>query len=131
MILAEPADRDPRQVLGKEGEAAAEQALREAGLRIVERRFRVRLGEIDLVAEDGDVLVFVEVKTRRGVGYGSPWEAVIPRKQEHLARAALAYLARHRMLGRRCRFDVVEVLWPRAGGPCVRHIADAFRPRVR
>ena len=131
MILSEPSPRDPRQVLGREGEAAAEDALRDAGLRILERRFRVRQGEIDLVAMDGDVLVFVEVKTRRGLGYGSPSEAVISGKQKRLARVALAYLARHGMLERRCRFDVVEVLYEGPGHSRVRHIPDAFRPSAR
>ncbi len=125
--LREP---DPRQVLGLRGEAAAEAALRHAGLRILERRFRVRHGEIDLVAEEGGVLVFVEVKTRRTPAHGRPWEAVIPRKQARLVRVALAYLARHGMFDRPCRFDVVEVLSDGGEGSDVRHIRDAFRPRA-
>lgn len=131
MILAEPRPEDRRQVLGKQGELAAERMLREAGFEIVERRFRVAQGEIDLIAWHGDVLVFVEVKTRGGTGYGSPWEAVVPRKQARMARAALVYLARRRMHERRCRFDVVEVLRESSGAMRVRHIPDAFRPASR
>ena len=121
------ADGDSRQWLGRQGEAAAEEALVRAGLRILERRFRSRFGEVDLVALDGDVMVFVEVKTRRGLRFGSPAEAVIPRKQARLARAALAYLSRHGMLDRCSRFDVVEVLAEAGGRMVVRHIPDAFR----
>ncbi len=128
VIVAEPKVPDARQILGREGEAAAEEALRAAGLRIVERRFRSRQGEIDLVAMDADVLVFVEVKTRRGVSHGTPREAVHRGKQARLVRVALAYLARRRLLESRCRFDVVEVLWDASGRPRVEHIADAFRP---
>jgi putative endonuclease len=120
---------DPRQRLGREGEAAAAAALEEAGLRILERRFRCRLGEIDLVARDGEALVFVEVKSRRGTGYGLPAEAITARKRNQLARVALAYLARRGALDAPCRFDVVEVLEDRGGGLRLRHVRDAFRIR--
>jgi putative endonuclease len=105
----------------------AERALERAGLKVVARRFRLRLGEIDLVAERGDLVVFVEVKARRGARYGAPAEAVTRVKRERMARAALVYLSRHGLLERRVRFDVVEV-W--AEGDRVRrtrHLPDAFR----
>ncbi len=127
MRLAERPRPDTRQRLGRDGEAAAEAALRRAGLRILERRFRMRLGEIDLIAEDGEVIVFVEVKTRRLAGYGRPAEAVTPRKQRRMARVALGYLQRTRRLDRPCRFDVVELLGPPGGELRARHIVDAFR----
>ena len=119
---------DPRQKLGEEGEARAEAFLRAAGLRIVDRRFRCRGGEIDLVAFDGEVVVFVEVKARTGVGYGMPTEAVVPLKQRRIARTALAWLARHDALERRCRFDVVEVVAEPGVPERIRHVPDAFRP---
>ena len=115
-----------RQRLGLEGEAAAEEALVRAGLSILERRFRSRFGEVDLVARDGDIVAFIEVKTRRGLRFGSPAEAVVPRKQARLARAALAYLSRHGMLDCRCRFDVVEVLEEPGSASRVRLIRNAF-----
>jgi len=119
---------DARQRLGRDGERWAEQALERAGLRILARRFRVRSGEIDLVAEDDrGGIVFVEVKTRRGTGYGVPAEAVTPAKRRRMGRVALAFLARYGLTERRCRFDVVEVLVGPAGDPCVRHVEDAFR----
>jgi putative endonuclease len=117
-----------RQRLGLDGEAQAEEFLRRAGFTILDRRFRCRAGEIDLVALDGEVVVFVEVKARRGVGYGTPTEAVVPRKQRRLAWAALTWLARMGRLESRSRFDVVEVLAPAGRASLVRHVEDAFRP---
>ena len=123
--LAEP---DPRQRLGLAGEAAAERALRAAGLTIVERRFRCRRGEIDLIAADGALVVFVEVKTRR-VGRTSvaPAEAVTALKRRRLARVAREYLCRRGLSERPCRFDVVEVRVDPSGRFIARHISDAFR----
>jgi putative endonuclease len=118
---------DPRPRLGLAGEAAAERFIRRAGWRLLARRFRTRAGEIDLVALDGDVVVFVEVKTRRADGYGRPAESVTRTKRERIVRVARIYLARTGWHERRCRFDVVEVV-PRAGDFRVRHIEDAFRP---
>jgi putative endonuclease len=125
MILAEP-PADPRQRLGRLGEDSAAAALERDGLRVVARRFRLRTGEIDLVAERGDLVVFVEVKARRGTRYGKPAEAVTRVKRERMARAALAFLSRTGRLDRRVRFDVVEV-YAGEGKPRLRHIRDAFR----
>lgn len=117
---------DPRQELGRLGEAEAEAALYRDGLRVIERRFRCRLGEIDLIALHGDVIVFVEVKTRRGDGYGRPAEAVHARKRASIAAVALEFLRRRRWLERVCRFDVVEVRFGSVGARTSR-LEDAFR----
>jgi putative endonuclease len=119
--------RDPRRRLGVEGETVAAEFLRRAGLRILERRYRTRLGEIDLIAEDGTVLVFVEVKARSGSGFGRPAEAVDRRKQQRLGRVATLYLQRRGWLERSCRFDVVEILAGSDGRYRVEHLVDAFR----
>jgi putative endonuclease len=126
-LNADAHSRDPRRRLGIEGEALAAEFLRRAGLRILERRFRTRLGEIDLIAEEGSVLVFVEVKTRRGTGFGRPAEAVDRRKQQRLARVATLFLQRRGWLERSCRFDVVEILSGSDGHHRVEHLVDAFR----
>ena len=118
--------RDPRQTLGLRGEQQAADFLERAGMRVIERRFRIRLGEIDLVAIDGDLVVFVEVKTRRGFGYGRPAESVTPTKRRRMARTALAFLARRGWHERPTRFDVVEILVG-SGGSEIRHLRDAFR----
>ena len=125
-ILAEPRE-DPRQRLGQKGEAAAAEHLERRGMRIIARRFRLRLGEIDLVAERGDLVIFVEVKTRRGTRYGAPAEAVTAVKQRRIGIVALAFLSRTGRLERRVRFDVVEVYADEGGIQRVHHIEDAFR----
>ncbi len=126
MNLAEPRE-DPRQGLGLAGEQAAAEALVRAGYQILESRFRRRVGEIDIVAVDGDVVVFVEVKTRSGTGFGHPAEAITATKRHRMARAAQIYLGRKGWEERPCRFDVVEVLATAGRGMSVRHIEDAFR----
>ena len=118
---------DPRGRLGLGGEELAARALRRAGLRLLERRYRLRYGEIDLIAESAGTIVFIEVKTRRGGGYGRPAASVTPRKRARMARVALAYLQRKRWLDRPARFDVVEVLVSAERPPEVRHIPGAFR----
>jgi putative endonuclease len=111
-----------RAGLGRRGEALASARLTAAGLRVVARNWRCRLGEIDLVAEAPGLLVFCEVKTRRGSGYGTPAAAVDAAKQAQLRRLAGAYL--HATPHRPCRvrFDVVTVVWPRRGQPRVEHL---------
>ncbi len=118
---------DPRAGLGRRGENEAARALSGAGMRVVDRRVRLCGAELDLVALDRDVVVFVEVKTRSGYGYGVPAEAVTSRKRARMARAALAWLVRHGQQDRACRFDVVEVLASSGGTLAARHIRDAFR----
>ena len=112
--------------LGDAGESAAERWLLRAGLAIVARGFRARCGEIDLIAKDGAVVVFVEVKTRTNDAYGRPAEAVTARKRGRIARVASAFLVRSGWTESSCRFDVVEVV-PVGAGWRVTHIRDAFR----
>ncbi len=101
--------RDARQRLGVVGEDLACEALRQRGYGILCRRYRTRLGEIDIVAEDGATLVFIEVKTRTGAGFGGAAAAVGLRKQRQVARMAADFLARNQVGERPCRFDVVAV----------------------
>lgn len=126
VVLSEPGP-DPRQALALAGERAAEVELGRAGLTVLERRFRVKIGEIDLIAERGPLLVFVEVKTRRGTAYGLPAQAVTPAKQRRIARVAAVYLQRRRWTRRPCRFDVIQVFAGPEGVRRVDHIEDAFR----
>jgi putative endonuclease len=94
---------------------------------IVARGFRARYGEIDVIARDGPVVVFIEVKTRTHAAYGCPAEAVTAKKRGRIARVASLFLSRSGWGERACRFDVVEVV-PDGGRFRVRHIPDAFRP---
>ena len=112
---------------GLAGERAAEEALSAAGLTVVARRFRCRAGEIDLVAWDGPVLVFVEVKRRASTSRGTPAESVDGRKRARLAGAAAVWLARRSGEPPPCRFDVVEVRDAQGGGLLSHHVRDAFR----
>ena len=112
---------------GLAGERAAEEALEAAGLTVVARRFRCRMGEIDLVAWEGAVLVFVEVKRRASVSHGTPAESVDARKRARLARAAAVWLGRYDQEPPPCRFDVVEVRDGPGGGLLSHHVRDAFR----
>jgi putative endonuclease len=115
--------------LGDAGERAAARHLRRAGLRILARRYRTPLGELDLVAREGECIVFVEVKTRRSCDAGLPFEAVDRRKQAQLTRLALAFLKRHGWLERPARFDVVSIIWPAgARNPEITHYRHAFEP---
>ena len=117
---------DGRQELGRLGEALAATLLEAAGLRVVARNWRCREGEIDLVAAGSGLLVFCEVKTRRGHGYGSPAAAVTPMKQARLRRLAAAYLATVPAAPRSVRFDVVAVTCTRGYRPVVEHLEGAF-----
>lgn len=98
-----------RQLLGRKGEQMAADALRERGYRIVEHNFRCRYGEIDLIAEEREDLVFVEVKTRRGNAFGLPEEAVTLTKRRKLAQVASYYLDLHAESDRSWRIDVVAI----------------------
>jgi len=117
---------NPRKLFGQAGESAAEEYLRRKGYRILARNLRSPLGELDLVAEDGQVLVFVEVKARRTDAFGGAIHAVHHRKQEKLIQLAAQYLARHRIKNRLCRFDVVLLQGLNAAAPQIEHIQNAF-----
>lgn len=112
--------------LGAAGEQAAAQFLATKGMTIVERGYRNRIGEIDIIARDRGSLVFVEVKSRSGLGYGHPSEAVTPAKQRQILRMAECYLQQTKQWDSPCRFDVVEVLLDAAQRLTVRHIPNAF-----
>jgi putative endonuclease len=104
-----------RQELGILGENLAVEELTRRGYAILERRYRTRYGEIDIVAEDQGTIVFVEVKAREDLTFGTAAEAVTPVKQRKVASRAVEYLARKHVTDRPCRFDVVAVDW--AGTP--------------
>ena len=98
-----------RQQLGKSGEDLAARALEEKGYAILARRYRTRHGEIDIVAQDGETLVFVEVKARATAEFGTAAEAVTDWKRRRLRAMAVDYLARAQWTDRPCRFDVVAI----------------------
>lgn len=116
-----------RQAVGAYGERCAARHLTDAGLVIVERNWRSVAGEIDIIARQGDTVVFCEVKTRRSTRYGSPEEAVTPAKARRIRRLAAEWLAANPGHHRRTvRFDLVSVLVTGAGAARVRHLPAAF-----
>jgi putative endonuclease len=116
-----------RQTIGKAGEDLACAELRRRGYAILARRYRSRRGEIDIVARDGDTLVFVEVKARRGASFGAARDAVTWRKRRRLQVVAGDFLARSRLSAVPCRFDVVAVtVSPGGRGPAVEVYPGAF-----
>lgn len=98
-----------RQSVGKKGEELASAYLEKAGYRIIERNYRCVFGEIDIVAEDGTGIVFVEVKSRRSIAYGPPQLAVGYKKQRKISMVALHYMDARSIQGRDARFDVIAV----------------------
>ncbi|MBN1675574.1 MAG: YraN family protein [Kiritimatiellae bacterium] len=126
-LIARKKETTPADV-GEWGEQQAERELKRKGYRILGRRVRVGdRDELDIVARDGDVLVFVEVKTRKSETYGRPIRAVDRKKRRALSRAAVRYLRRLKFPPVDFRFDVVEVVG-RVGqsNPFVRHVERAF-----
>lgn len=118
-----------RRDLGIRGEKEAEKLLKRAGYKIVERNFRSTFGEIDIIATQGDHLVFIEVKTRSNAKYGSPKEAVDRRKQGKIVKGSLAYISKNwRGTEPQVRYDVVsiEVLGGASGALKSEIIKDAF-----
>ena len=99
-----------KKKLGAQGEQIAINYLHNRGYHILERNYRNKLGEIDIIAKHGNDLVFIEVKTRSDNMFGSPLEAVTSAKQRQLAKVALEYLSRQNCLDQPARFDVVGIL---------------------
>ena len=118
-----------RRDLGAFGERVAAAHLEAKGYRIRARNFRCREGEIDIVAEDGDCLVFVEVRTRRGDAFGTPAESVTVAKERRLLTVARAYLQEHPDAPPDQRIDVVAVELSRGRLMAVQHIEGAIADR--
>jgi putative endonuclease len=114
------------QAIGKAGEDMACEYLRRGGARIVERNWRCKAGEADIIAMEDEVLVFVEVKTRRSVRRGLPEEAVDAQKRRGYERIAVQYLASHDVASCRVRFDIIAILLYPGERAFVRHHRDAF-----
>ena len=115
-----------RQLLGLVGEDLAARTLEARGYAILERRYRTNRGEIDIVAADGETLVFVEVKARADQEFGTAAECVTPAKQRRVARMAAEYLATHRVADCPCRFDVVAIDFALSAEPRVTIYPGAF-----
>ena len=100
---------NPRQIFGEKGESIAVRHLKKKGYKILEKNYRTKLGEIDIIAKDKDTLVFVEVKSRRSWQFGNPKAAVTPAKQRKISKVALYYLKTNDRSNAKARFDVVTI----------------------
>jgi putative endonuclease len=115
----------PRDALGQRGENVAARYLRNQGYKIIERNFKCEVGEVDIIARDGKVLVFTEVKTRE-YDDPTPEDQVNRDKRHQLTKAAKYYLSRYGTPQPPARFDVVAIVWPSGREPQIRHTPDAF-----
>jgi putative endonuclease len=115
----------PRDALGQRGENVAARYLRNQGYKIIERNFRCEVGEVDIIARDGKVLVFTEVKTRE-YDDPTPEDQVNRDKRHQLTKAAKFYLSRYGTPQPAARFDVIAIVWPSGREPQIRHTPDAF-----
>jgi putative endonuclease len=123
---AEPRRVDPRRRLGNAGEDAVAAWYEAAGYRVVDRNWRCREGELDVVAARGDTLVFCEVKTRASTRFGAPVEAVTAAKQRRLRMLAARWLADHDLRRRTLRFDVASVTRASDGQLAVEVLEDVL-----
>ncbi|MDX2969915.1 YraN family protein [Kribbella solani] len=114
-----------RTAVGQYGEELAARYLTSNGFAVLERNWRCELGEIDIVAREGDVLVVCEVKTRRGLNYGSPLEAITYKKLTTLRRLAGRWLQTHQLRPAEIRIDVIAILFDRKTPPSVEHVRGA------
>ncbi len=110
--------------LGKKGEELAVALCKGKGFTVIEQNFRTSFGEIDIIAKDGNIFVFIEVKARAGDAYGAPFEAVTRRKREKITKVAMSYMKRFRKEVP-ARFDVISISM-KSGNPHLEYIQDAF-----
>jgi putative endonuclease len=114
-----------KQSVGQAGEELARDFLARQGYEIIDKNFRTRFGEIDIVAKEGDIFVFVEVKARRGISFGLPEEAVTFRKQNKIVRMGLWYLREKHLEDVSWRIDVISIIMPVGREPKIKLIKNA------
>jgi len=126
-----PVEKEEREkdILGQQGEDEAVRFLKTQGYRILGRNLKFRQGELDIVAQKGDCIAFIEVKTRRTDESGQPFEAVKPAKMRRIVSMAETWLRREK-LGNESefafRFDIISIVWPEGEPPKIQHLENAF-----
>lgn len=116
-----------KNIAGEQNENLAVKFLRRRGYMILARRFRTKLGEIDIIAKDNDALIFIEVRSRSYTDFGAPCESINRKKQMHIINSAFIYLAKYRLEDADIRFDVVAILkCAELGAIKIEHFKDAF-----
>ena len=112
--------------IGRAGEAAAVDFLKRNGYKIIQRNYKNKLGEIDIIAKDNNVLCFIEVKTRTNFNYGYPQEAITFTKQKKINKVAMSYLKLYNLLNTSARFDIISVVLNNQNKFDIELIKDAF-----
>ena len=113
-----------KNTYGKRSEIIASDFLKKKGYKILEVNYKNKIGEIDLIAKDGDYIIFVEVKARLSQKFGHPFEAIDERKQQKIHAVASLYMVKNKKYGTNCRFDAISILG--FENPEITHIVDAF-----
>ncbi|MFA5389578.1 MAG: YraN family protein [Candidatus Omnitrophota bacterium] len=111
---------------GRNGEEQAVSYLRRKGYRIIERNYRAKTGEIDIIARHGECTCFVEVRAKNAAVFGTGEESILKKKQMRISRTALTYIKKHRLENKNCRFDVVSIEGVDSRDPEVKVIENAF-----
>lgn len=111
--------------LGRLGEALARDYLIDMGYTILAMNYRTPFGELDLIAQEQDTIVFVEVRTRSTSSFGTPLESITSVKRERLVRLALQFCAHHCLYSKNLRFDVIGIIWQQ-NEPVIEHVPNAF-----
>ena len=114
-----------KKELGRKGEDLALQFLKKKGYRIIEKNYVCKMGEMDIIAKEKDILAFIEVKTRTSTTFGPPQLAVNPKKQSQMSKVALHFLKEKKLEDAKARFDVVAILLGQKGAE-IELIRDAF-----
>jgi len=117
--------RREKKALGKKGEELALRFLKKRGYQIIERNYVCKMGEMDIIAREKDILAFIEVKTRTSTTFGPPQLAVNPKKQSQMSKVALHFLKEKRLEDAKARFDVVAIALGLKGAE-IELIKDAF-----
>ena len=119
-------DKDTPHALGKSGEEIALNYLKNKKYKVLEKNFRLFRGEIDIIVQKRNILVFVEVKTRRSKDFGFPEESVTPSKQQQIKKIAQGFLVKNNLQDIECRFDVISLSFNDNEKFSIRHIKNAF-----
>ncbi len=118
---------ESRKELGVKGEKLAAKFLRRRGYKIIQRNYRCKLGEIDIIAERDGTIVFVEVRTRQTEEFGPPQYSITAAKRNQISRVALCYIREKNLVGQSCRFDAIAITFsPGSRRPEIEHIENAF-----
>ncbi len=112
--------------LGVQGEDLAVDYLKKKGIKVRVRNYRQKIGEVDIIAQDGQWLVFIEVKTRKSLRFGQPYESVTLKKQAQISRVALDYITRNNLHDQPIRFDVISILLQSDGNTDINHLPNCF-----